>query len=73
MQIDAAWRNAYINRIWDTTSYAMSNSMEYFAEGTAVFFNANRHPNSSGGMNGWVPSDIGTFPAKGRRRSSTIQ
>jgi hypothetical protein len=51
-RINAAFNNARNNRIWDLNSYAMSNALEYFAEGTATFFNANRHPNSSGGMNG---------------------
>lgn len=51
-KIDSAWRNAYSKRIWTTSSYAMSNAMEYFAEGTGVFFNSNRHPSSNGGMNG---------------------
>lgn len=51
LQIYAAYQNAVANRIWDLSSYAMSNELEYFAEGTGVFFNTNRHPNSSGGMN----------------------
>lgn len=51
-RIYAAFLNARANAIWDLSSYAMVNEMEYFAEGTAVFFNTNRHPSSSGGMNG---------------------
>lgn len=50
-RINAAWQNARNNAIWDTSSYAMANALEYFAEGTGVFFNTNRHPSSSGGMN----------------------
>lgn len=50
-RIRDAYQNALANQIWDPSSYAMSNELEYFAEGTGVFFNVNRHPNSSGGMN----------------------
>ena len=51
LQIRDAYQNALANQIWDPTSYAMSNELEYFAEGTGVFFNTNNHPDSSGGMN----------------------
>jgi len=59
-KIRQAWLNARSNSIWDPSSYAMSNELEYFAEGTGVFFNTNRHPNSSGGMNG-CGKPIGNF------------
>jgi len=51
-RITEAWANARARGIWENNSYAMSNYFEYFAEGTTVFFNTSRHPNSSGGMNG---------------------
>jgi hypothetical protein len=51
-RITEAWANARARGIWDNSSYAMSDYLEYFAEGTTVWFNTSRHPSSSGGMNG---------------------
>lgn len=32
----------------------MSNEYEYFAEGTGVFFHANKYSEANGGMSKWV-------------------
>ena len=58
MQIRAAYNKAYSLQTWDITSYAMSNELEYFAEGAGVYFNVNFHPVSSGGMNRSVRSIV---------------
>jgi hypothetical protein len=50
-KIKNAFLNAKTKSIWDLKSYAMVNEYEYFAEAAGVFFNANRHPQSNGGMN----------------------
>ncbi|KAK7093567.1 uncharacterized protein [Littorina saxatilis] len=48
-QVTAAYNNAKAHHLWTSSSYAMANHAEYFAEGTGAFFLVNMQ-SSTGGM-----------------------
>ncbi|XP_064596450.1 uncharacterized protein LOC135463061 [Liolophura sinensis] len=50
-QITAAYNHAKAHHIWTSSSYAMSNYLEYFAEASTTFFNGEHMHSGAGGMN----------------------
>ncbi|XP_041361775.1 uncharacterized protein LOC121377752 isoform X2 [Gigantopelta aegis] len=49
-KVRAAYNNTKTNRLWTSSSYAMANYEEYFAEATTSWYNANQQ-SSAGRMN----------------------